>query len=1075
MGRNLNKPARITRRFVLNPALSWLLFFVAVVGGVFGYLATPKTFNPEVDIASFTIISQYPGATAEEVEQFLTKELEQVLADLDGIDKISSVSVDGGAAMINLVFEVGVDVTEAKTNVLSKINSKADLFSKYKLPQPVIKSNSYDNLAVATFGFTSDTLSQNQIRELVVDIRERMREVPNTANQEIFGGQSRAIRILLDPQKLKLRNVSAVDVMNAVEASNIKFPVGSVRNGETVTDIEVVGTLMSAEEAKQIIVAPYITLEDVAEIDDSFSEPVSSVKVYQNGEFEDAIFLTVGKIEGSNIVVVVQNVIRALEKELEKEKYDELNYQILRDEGEIANNSTFKLLRNLMMSIGIVFLVLIIFLQFRPALNVAIAIPLSLAITFFVGYLSGETINKVSMFAFILSLGLLVDAATVVVENSYRHIQLGEPKLKAIIKAVHEVGIGLFMSTLTSVIVFLPINNVKGTIGEYVEPMAFFVPVALIASFVLALTVTPFLASQILEYNGDEGRPYKSFFEKIIDKLTNLYEKLLVGLLAKKSRQILFIIVLILALGGSIAMRQFDFVKQRSLPDANLKQLYVYLDAPYGTDVNKTYEIVEDVVELAGNDADINSMQIYTGTPPVLDVGGTVRSAAFRNKTHQATIKVNLVDQADRDRNSSEIVRSLRDLFASDRVIQSYVNSGTNVRVLEDPPGPPTEAAMVAKIKGPDREIRQQVALDLEEIATGIEGAVDIETTVENAYRKILYKIDHEKALASGVTAYAIAQSMQAALGPLVVDQYHLEDRAEFALIEVQYDKDDRSDLEDLSQIYVKNFYGEMVPIDSVVEKVETRNEPVRYRDGRQPVAKVTAHMHDRSIPYAMRDLENILENEYEFPNGGELVGMDKYGFDYELSNGDEYRIEWGGEWEQSLNVNAELFEAMVIAFLIVYALLVFQFSSFTIPLIIMSTIPLGFIGVFPGFALLWVINGTYMSSTALIGFIALIGIVVNNSIMFIEMFDILREKGMKMKDALILAGRTRLRPIMLTSLTTIFGTLAIAFDPTWAGLAWSIIFGLGLSAGIAVFLIPTLYNLIRPRRGLASEELENF
>jgi multidrug efflux pump subunit AcrB len=1044
MEEKLNFAARITQKFISNRALSWLIFFVAIAAGVFGYLATPKTYNPEVDIASFTVISEYPGATAEEVEQFLTKELEQVLADLNGIDSITSASYDGGAAIVNVVFEVGINVEEAKTNVITQINSKEDVFRKYKLPTPIIKSNSYDNLAVATFGFTSETLTQNEIRELVVDLRETMREVPNVANPEIFGGESRTLRVLLDPQRLKLLNVSATDVIDAIEASNIKFPVGQIRNGKTITDIEVVGIFYSAEEASQILVAPGIRLSDVARIDDSFSQRTSSVELYQGGHLHDAIYLTIGKIHGSNIVIVVRNAINALKKELEKEKYLELDYQILRDEGKVASKSTFKLLSNLTTSIAIVFLVLLVFLQFRPALNVAIAIPLSLSITLFVGYLVGETINKVSMFAFILSLGLLVDAATVVVENSYRHVQMGEPRLKAIVNAVHEVGIGLIISVFTSVIVFLPIYNVKGTVGEYVEPMAFFVPVALISSLFLALTVTPFLCIKILKYKGSEGQPKETFFERKIDWLTDIYEKALRGLLAKKSRQIIFVLILVLALAGSIACRQFDLVKQRSLPDADRSQFYIYIDAPNGTDVSKTHKIVEDVIEVIAIDSDIKSMQIYTAAPPILDVGGTLWGAIFRDRSHHASFKINLIDKEERERISSKIIRDVRELLAADGVIQSYVNEGTNIKVLEDPPGPPTEAAMVAKIKGPDREVRRKVAADIEKIAKGIEGMVDVDTSIEEAYRKIFYQIDHQKALASGVTALSIAQSMQAALGPYLVDQYHLEDRSEPALIEIQYEQENRNDLEDLSF-----------------------NEPTRYRDGKQPVTKVVGFMHDRSIPYAMRDLINILDNEYEFPDGGEKVGKDRYGFDYELENGDKYRIEWGGEWEQQLNINAELFEAMLIAFIIVYAILVFQFSSFSMPLIVMSTIPLGFIGVFPGFALLWVINQTYMSSTALIGFIALIGIVVNDSIMFLEYFDILRKRGMEMKPALIEAGRTRLRPIMLTTITTVCGTLTIATDPTWAGLAWSIIFGLTISTGLAVFLIPVLYNLIRPNRAV--------
>lgn len=1055
-------------KFVSNRALSWLLFVVAFSIGVFGFIATPKSYNPKIEIASFTVISQYPGATAAEVEQYLTTELEQVIADLDGIDTMESRSIDGGAAIITTTFEVGRNIEDTKIEFISTIQSHSDLFENLGLPQPVIKVHSPDTMVAATFGFTSDTLNQNEVRTLVQELANRITEVPNIANIQVWGGEVRALRILLDPGKLKLRKVSPADVIMAIRASNIKYPVGSVSNNETLTEIEVVGTFENATQAGEILVAPGVKLSDVGIVEDSFAEKDSALEIYQNGQLQDLIQLTFGKVKGENVTDVTAAVNILLEEEFKKEKYNQLSYEVYRDDGMVAAQSTEGLFNDLMTSVSIVILVLLLFLQVRPALTVGFAIPLALALSFFVGYLSGQTVNKVSVFAFILALGLLVDSATVVVENCHRHIQLGEPKFKAIISAVNEVGSGLLMSTITSVIVFLPMGAISGMMGEYIAPMAFFVPVALISSLLLAFTITPFLSSVILKKRAETQK--KPLTERFLDKITNGYTYLLKGLLAKKSRQVIFIFFVILALVGALACAKYELFKKRSVPDADMKQMYVYIDAPFGTSLVKTHEISKRVAGIIGDDENVNSIQVYTALAPIVDLVGTVRDAAYRSSPHQSTMKINFKHQEDRETTTMVLIQQFRRELLEDSAIQKYRDEGSNIRVLDDAAGPPTEAAFVARVKGPNVDVRNQIANDIERMISSVYGSVHVDSTVKNAARRIFYQIDHDKALASGVTAYDIAQALNVALGPYMVSQYHLKDQLEPAIIQVQFEKENRDEVSDLSQIYVKNIIGQMLPIDSIVNKIETRNEPVRYRHDRDAIAKVTAHISAGSINHMMKDFKFILENEYVLPYSLEMISSDTFGYDYKTPEGDKYRIEWGGEWEQALNVDAELMIAMIIAFLIVYMVLIYQFSSFSVPLIIMSTVPLGLIGIYPGFVLLWYVGGIYMSSTALIGLIALIGIVVNNSIMFIEYFDILRDRGLEVKEALIEAGHIRLRPIMLTSITTICGTLTIAFDPVWAGLAWSVIFGLGMSVSITVFLIPVLYNLIQPSRGISSD-----
>ena len=1054
----LKLTARIAKSFIENKALSWLLLIIITVVGIAGYFITPKSYNPQLDIANFSILMQYPGATAEEVENFVTKELEQVIADIDGVDDISAISYDGGLAVVNVAFKIGQDPENAKIKLLSKINSFGDLVRQNGLSTPVIKSINTDNVTIAAFGFYSETLSQNQMRELVIDIRDCLREVSNVANLEVFGGQNRALRILLDPDKMKLRRVSVTNVLNAIRASNIKVPAGEIKNGQYLYEIEVLGTFHNASEASKILVRPGIQLGDVSQIHDDYAEANSLVGLYQSEQFYEAVFLSLGKVRGSNITNVVSDVKVALTQEMQKEKYANLHYDIYIDEGDVAAESTNNLFINLLQSIIIVFFVLLLFLEARPALNVAITVPIILSITIFIGYLAGETINKVSLFAFILSLGILVDATIVVVENSYRHIQKGTPKNKAIVNAINETGTALIFSTLMVVTGFLTLINLSGILGEYVRPMIFFMPIILIVSLIVAITIIPFLASVILPSKLISNPKNKRML--FLKFLTDKYRCVLAFLLEKTSRQIKFVVVVFLAFIFSISCVVFDFVKQRGFPDADLRQFYVYIDAPDGTDIQATRDITETVVALISQNSNVRSQQIYIATPPIIDISGMARGAALRFKAHQATIRVNLVVSDNRFETSSEIATAVHRMLMGNKSIQTYLTNDTKIKILEDPPGPPYEASLLLRIKGPDSLIRQQVAHDVQKILYTTEGVASIDTTMEDPFRRILYRVDHDKALQSGVSAAAIAETLRVALGQQQVGLYHIKGQSTPATIELQFDKKNRDEVVDLEKIYLSSPIGEMIPLDSIIQKIDTRNEPVRYRDNRQSVTKLTAQTNNRSIVYIARDVNKILSSQYKFPDKGVLVDKDFYGYDFQLPNGSIYRIEWGGEWEQTLDSNIELGIAMIVAFLVIYFLLVLKFGSFMMPFIVMSTIPLGIIGIFPGFALLWLFGKIYISSGALIGLIALMGIAINNSLIFLEYFNVLQTRGLAVKEALIKTGQARLRPIMLTSLTTIFGTFTITSDPTWAGLAWSIVFGLSVSASIAIFLIPVLYNL---------------
>lgn len=1057
MTQKLNFAGKITHAFVHNRPLAILVFLTAIFGGIFAYVVTPKQYNPEIVLPAFQVSVPFPGATAEEVENFVTNELEEKIADIEGVDKIYARSIDGGMAIVNVQFFVGENLENAKVKLQSKLAENSDP-KIGAMETPLIKNINPEDVPIITYGFTSKTLTQNAVRTKVIALMNEIRKIPAVANLEVHGGEKRALRVILDPDKMKFRQVSTTDVQNAIESNNIKYPSGVIQDRENFEEIEVDGTFTDAETAKNILISPGIKLADIADVYDDYREKSSFVQVVKNKKIEDAVFLSIAKIKGANAIQVSTEIQKAVNTEFKKPQYGELQAEVFHDDGKVAKTAINGLFGNIVSSVIIVFLVLLLFLGFRPSVIVAIAIPLTLALTFFVGFLFDQTINRITLFALILSLGLLVDSATVVIENIYRHIRLSDDKKTAIINAVNEVGVGLFLSTITSVIVFLPTAYISGMMGEYMGPLSFFVPTALIMSLLIAYKITPFLAD-ILINRQNVNEEKRGFFDKIADKYAAILEKLL----AKKSRQKKFLGIVFALLLIVFTFPVLELVHFKMLPTADKEQFYVYIDAPAGTNYPQTAKISQEVARVLQAEKEVVSVQSFIGEPPIIDFNGLYKSANLRRAPYLATLRVNLTDPADRQSKSEEIVQNMRKKIRADQVLQEFLRNDVKIRLIEDPPGPPTVATLQAKIKGADRETREKIAADLVQKFQNTAEVVDVYTSIEKSFPKTVFSVNHEKALNSGVNTLQIAVALKSALGPLEVAQYHPKNQNELAFIEMQFARENRTTIEDLAKIHVKSQAGEMVPLSAIVNKIETRNEPVRYRDEREDTTYVNAEMGKRSVVYAVIDLIKDLRN-YQAPNGAKMSSWDLFGLNYRDANGENYRIEWGGEWEMTLENFRDLGIAMLVAFILIYVVLVAQFKSFLSPALIMTTIPLGFIGILPGFALIDTLNGTFLTATSLIGFIALMGIVVNNAILYLEYVDQLEKDGMSLKQALVEAGRTRLRPIVLTSLTTVLGTLTIVSDPVWSGLAWAIVFGLSLSTILTLVVFPVLYNLVKAR-----------
>jgi multidrug efflux pump subunit AcrB len=1052
--KDLNFAGKIAHFFGENQPLSILVIVATAAMGIFGYFAMPKQYNPEIILPVFQVEVPYPGARADEVESFITRKLEEKIAEIPGVDKISSQSIDGGISIVTVEFLVGEDLELSKIKLFTKIQENLDLrFGN--IGTPMIKNINPDDVPIITFALFSETLSQNEIREKAVRIIDQLRDIPGISNLQIHGGETRALNIFLDPEILRLRKFAFSDVINALQKQNVRMIAGTVKDEKQRHEIEIDGTLLNAKDVGEIVIAPNIQLKDIATIEDGISEKTSFVSFREKNTLpKDAVYLSIAKRKGENASTVADAIIKKMNILLQRPDFQSIDQKVVQNEGESASKEITKLGGNLLQSIAIVAIVLLFFLGFRAALVVAIAIPFTLLLVFFVGYIAGETINRITLFALILSLGLLVDSATVVVENIYRHIGLNKNRKVAIPHAVGEIGGGLFFSTLTSIIVFLPLTKVTGMMGPYMGPIAFFVPLALIMSLFVAYVITPFLSKLLLPIPKEKKSP------NLFDRISEQYAKLLDKILSRKkvAKRILWGVFLLLFLVMTFPV--LEIIHFRMLPKADKEQFYIYIDAPEGTDTPETSSIADRISTEVLKYSEVISVQSFVGESPVLDFNGLYRGSAFREAPHIATLRISLLPPEQRGVSSENIVLDIREKIEAIFPKESKIH----FRLVEDPPGPPVQATLVAKIKGPNPKIREEITKDVEAFFQNTQGVVDIDTSLEEPFPRTIFSIDQNKAKQLGITSIEIMDALETALTPQKISQFHIKGQEEMAFLEVQIEKTKRDNVGDLSKISIKSVMGQMIPLSSVIKKTPSAHPATLYLDEQVRTDYVTAEMGERSVVYAAIDLIGVLLS-YKFSDDGKKTNWNLFGISYTTEKGEEYQIEWGGEWKMTLENFRDLGLAMMVAFFFIYAILVAQFRSFSIPLLIMATIPLGLVGILTGFAFLDLTNGIFFTATGMIGFIALMGIVVNNAILYLEYFNILQSQGIGIKESLIEAGRIRLRPIMLTSITTVLGSLTIASDPVWSGLAWAIVFGLSLSTVLTLGIFPILYFLVYAKK----------
>lgn len=1064
---NLGFAGKLAKIFVLNSRLTLLLILTLFAWGVFSFIITPKQYNPEIIAPAFQITTEFPGATEKETRLLVTKPLENIIKTIDGVDETMSVSIDGAVSIITVKFFVGESLEDSKIKLTQKIAGNLNTTPNGSLT-PIIRELTPDDVPIVTLAISSESYSSAVLRKLTLDIRDELISVPGTSGMEIHGGRKMQAKIIINPQELNAKNISILQLADTLKKNNLKYPSGDLEIGKKSIAVEVNGAINNIQQLGNIVLSTEennpVYLKDIAQITYAPEETEDLVKFREAHKQEkNTVFLSIAKKKGTNITTVSNALLKKIE-ELQKKNFipNSVDIQTVRNEGKTANEEINGLVKNLIQAIVIVSFILMLFLGFRASLVVAIAIPLTLLSVFGIGLLAGQTINRITLFALILSLGLLVDNATVVVENAVRHIKNKTHKKSiqtAVIEAVDEVGMGLLMSTITTLFAFFPMAFVTGMMGPYMGPIPFFVPAALIVSLIIAFTINPYLSATFISV---EEKPLKNRYleEKkriIIQKFSSYmesYKKFLHKIFLDHKLRKKILTFTLIAFFFSIMLPAIGIVKFRMLPKADREQFYVYLDYPVGTLIEENIRITNKIEDFLLKNPEILSIQSFIGTPPVVDFNGLFKGSSQRSQPNTTTIKVNLTHHNDRKLKSEEIVLELRPKLYE--LLQSEPD--TKIKLIEDPPGPPVLSTVLLKIKGENSQTLDFVSRDIEEILKQTDEVVDIDNSRTENSPKITLSIDHDRAARSGLDTQRAAAALNIALNGSPVSIFHNNNNKEQEFIFMRMSKDHRDQIEDLNSIYLSNNTGQKVPLSQIVRQKKEPIPEVIYHDNRQKTVYLSAEMGDRSVTYAVIDIFKQLI-KYSMQGNLEITDWSLFGVNYlDKNTGEVISVEWGGEWELTLEVFRDLGAAMMVAIFLVYVVLVAQFHSFKTPLLIMGTIPLALIGVLPGFAILGYLNGLYFNATSMIGVIALAGIVVNNAIIFMEYLNGLRTEGLTAEEALIEAGATRTRPIVLTSLTTILGSFTIIGDPVWSGLAWSIIFGISISTLLTLIIFPILY-----------------
>lgn len=1049
--------------FFINSKLTILLMVALMIIGTYSSFLIPREEEPQINVPMADVMVGYPGASPAEIESRVIKPLEKIIGNIKGVEHIHSMAMNG-QAMIIVQFYVGQDIERSYVKLYDELMKHENMFPQgvYK---PMVKTRSIDDVPMLGITLWSEKYDDFQLKQIAEEVTTEIEKVKDVAITKEIGGRNREVKVILDKDKMAENGVDALGIMQMIQANN-----GSSQSGSFVnTDKEYLLTtgqfLSTAEDVENLVVGVNknmpVYLKQVAQVQDGASTPRSYVSFgygkanaafSKNKSEYPAVTISVAKVKGADAMQIAEKIETHLETLKKSLLPNDVHVEVTRNYGETASHKVGELLMHLGIAILAVTVLVMLAMGWRGGLVVFFSVPLTFALTLFSYYLLGYTLNRITLFALVFVVGIVVDDSIIIAENMHRHFKMKRlPFKQAAIYAINEVGNPTILATFTVIAAILPMAFVSGMMGPYMSPMPIGASIAMILSLFVALTITPYLGYHFLQEKDEQKHKEEQGLET--SWIYKMYNKLERPFLDNPKRRNVMLLITVLMLLGSIMMFFTKSVAVKMLPFDNKNEFQVVIDMPEGTTLERTTVVTKEIAQYLTTIPEVVNYQNYIGTSAPITFNGLVRHYDMRGGSNMADIQVNLLHKEDRSNQSHDIAKIVRPEIQ--KIAKKY---GANVKIIEVPPGPPVLSTLVAEIYGPDYNEQIKVAKEVKNILQNTSDIVDIDWMVEDNQTEYKLEVDKEKAMLNGIAPQQIVGNLTYLLREMPVSNLYDERSNNPVGITLALDDKDKTSLQDIQNIKIKGNQGNVIPIADLVKIKQDTLQKTIYRKDQKRVVYVTADMAGvlESPVYAILGMNEKLQ-KIKLPQGYKINEL----YTAQPDDESDFTVKWDGEWQITLEVFRDLGAAFLVVIIVIYMLIVGWFQNFKTPMVMMLAIPLSLVGIVLGHWLL----GAFFTATSFIGMIALAGVMVRNSVLLIDFIEIRLNEGIPLKQAIIDAGAVRTTPILLTTGAVVIGASIILFDPIFQGLAISLVAGAIVSTLLTLIVVPIIYYITERKK----------
>ena len=1049
--------------FFINSKLTILLMVALMIIGTYSSFLIPREEEPQINVPMADVLVGYPGASPSEVESRVIKPLEKVIGNIKGVEHIHSMAMNGQAMMV-VQFYVGENSEDSYVKLYDELMKHQNIFPQ-GVYQPLVKTRSIDDVPMLGLTLWSEKYDDFQLRQIAEEVTSEIEKVKDVAITKEIGGRTRELKVLLDKDKMAENGVDALSIMQMIQANNGSSQSGSFVQNDTEYLVTTGKFLSTSEDVENLVIGVNqqmpVYLKQVASIQDgpqtpknyvSFGYGKANEKFAKHHSEYPAVTISIAKVKGADAMKISEKILERVEALKTNVIPSDVHVEVSRNYGETASHKVGELLLHLGVAIIAVTVLVMLAMGWRGGLVVFFSVPLTFALTLFSYYLLGYTLNRITLFALVFVVGIVVDDSIIIAENMHRHFKMKRlPFKQAAIYAINEVGNPTILATFTVIAAILPMAFVSGMMGPYMSPMPIGASIAMILSLFVALTVTPYLGYHLLHEKDEQEHKEEQGLET--SWIYRIYKKVEQPLLDNAVKRNLMFLVTGILLIGSVLMFFTKSVAVKMLPFDNKNEFQVVIDMPEGTTLERTAAVTKEIAQYLSTIPEVVDYQNYIGASAPITFNGLVRHYDMRGGSNMADIQVNLLHKEDRDLQSHDIAKVVRPQVQ--KIAKKY---GANVKIVEVPPGPPVLSTLVAEVYGPDYQEQIKVAHQVKNILETTTDVVDADWMVEAPQVEYKLEVDKEKAMLNGIAPQQVVGNLTYLLREMPVSNLYDERSNNPVGIVLSLADQDKTSLQDIQNLKIKGSQGNVVPVSDLVKvKTDTLQNTI-YRKDQKRVVYVLADMAGvlESPVYAILGMNEKLQ-KMELPKGYKINEL----YMEQPTSESDFTVKWDGEWQITLEVFRDLGAAFLVVIIVIYMLIVGWFQNFKTPIVMMVAIPLSLVGIVLGH---WLLDA-YFTATSFIGMIALAGVMVRNSVLLIDFIEIRLNEGIPIKQAIIEAGAVRTTPILLTTGAVVIGASIILFDPIFQGLAISLVAGAIVSTLLTLIVVPLIYYITERKK----------